>query len=334
MLIATTQAMPPVAFADLGDIRMAYYDTGGADDRTPVLFSHGYPDIAFGWRHQLADFVARGRRAIAPDQRGYGLTSVPADVASYGIDQLCGDLVALLDRLDIAKAVICGHDWGGMLAWHMALAHPDRVAGVIGVCTPFSPRPATDLATIFRALMGDDMYIVHFQTPDEPEAIMDADPRRAMEFYMRRPPAGATVSQGFTASRGEDGSSPYALLREIARYDPSADPRDRLLSNDEMGIYVDAFARTGFGGGINWYRNLRRNWEQSGHLPDRIDGIPCLMITAEFDPWLPPSAADGMEQHIANLTRVDIAGAGHWVQAEQPARVNAAINHWLNEMNL
>jgi pimeloyl-ACP methyl ester carboxylesterase len=332
MPVATTQAMPPLAFADLGDIRMGYYDTGGSG--VPVLFSHGYPDIAFGWRHQLAAFTAQGRRAIAPDQRGYGSTTVSPDVESYGIDRLCDDLVALLDHLGIAKALLCGHDWGGMLVWHMALAHPDRVAGVIGVCTPFAPRPPVDLVSIFRETMGEDMYIVNFQKDGEPEAIMDASPRRAMEFYMRRPPAGAVESPGFTATRDQEGCSPYALLREIERYDVDADPRGRLLGEPEMATYVEAFARTGFGGGINWYRNLRRNWDRSGHLPDRIDGIPCLMITAEFDPWLPPSAADGMEQHIANLTRVDIADAGHWVQAEQPVRVNAAINDWLNKMNL
>lgn len=324
--------MPPVRFADLGDIRMAYWDTGGAG--VPVLFSHGYPDIAFGWRHQLADFAARGRRAIAPDQRGYGLTTVPADVDAYGIDRLCDDLVALLDRLGIEQALICGHDWGGMLAWHMALVHPDRTAGVIAICTPFAPRPPIDLPTIFRETMGDEMYIVHFQKPDEPEAIMDADPRRAMDYYMRRPAADAVISPGFAATRRDDGTSPYALLREIERYDDAVDPREPLLSSAEMDTYAEAFARTGFGGGINWYRNLRRNWERSAHLPDRIDGIPCLMITAEFDPWLPPSAADGMEQHIANLSRVDIADAGHWVQAERPDLVNAAINDWLDQHQL
>ncbi len=313
-------------FADLGDIRMAYYDIEGGG--TPVLFSHGYPDIAFSWRHQLAAFAARGRRAIAPDQRGYGQTTVSAEVDRYGIDQLCADLVDLLDRLTIEKAVICGHDWGGQLAWHMALTHPDRVAGVIGVCTPFTPRPPIDLPTIFRETMGDEMYIVHFQTPDEPEAIMDADPVRAMEFYMRRPQPGAAPSLGFAATRAAGGSI-YPLLREIERYDPSTDTRERFLTEAEMAVYTEAFTRSGFGGGINWYRNLRRNWEQSGHLPDRIDDIPCLMITAQFDPWLTPALADGMDQHITDLTRVDIAGAGHWVQAERPQQVNAAITDWL-----
>jgi pimeloyl-ACP methyl ester carboxylesterase len=325
--------MPPLHFADLGNVRMAYYDTGG-DGNFPVLFSHGYPDIAFGWRHQLAEFALLGRRAIAPDQRGYGQTIAPADLESYGIEALCGDLVALLDWLEIEKAVICGHDWGGVLAWHMVLAHADRVAGVIGICTPFSPRPPADLPTIFRATMGDDMYIVHFQKPEEPEAIMNADPRRAMEYYMRHPPENAAESPGFAATLGPDGSSPYALLREISRYDPATDERRRILSDAEMDYYVDAFARSGFAGGINWYRNLRRNWEGSAHLPDRIDDIPCLMITAELDPWLPPSAADEMEAYIKNLSRADIAGAGHWVQAERPAEVSAAIIQWLNEQDL
>ena len=159
---------------------------------------------------------------------------------------------------------------------------------------------------------------------------MDADPRRAMEFYMRRPGRDAAVSAGFASERGPDGASAFDLLRQIHAYDPAQDRRNPVLSSAEMDVYVEAFTRTGFAGGINWYRNLAKNWALAEGLPHRISSIPCLMITAEFDPWLPPSAADGMAAHIDDLTRVDIKNAGHWVQAEQPDAVNTAIIEWLS----
>ena len=154
--------MPPVQYADLGEVRMAYYEAGPREG-VPVVFCHGFPEIAFSWRHQLPAFEAAGRWAIAPDQRGYGLTVGPDAVEAYDIEHLCGDLVALLDHLKIEKAIFCGHDWGGIVVWQMALRHPDRVAGVIGVNTPFMARGPADPIAIMRKRLGEEMYIVHFQ---------------------------------------------------------------------------------------------------------------------------------------------------------------------------
>ena len=131
--------MPPVQYADLGDVRLAYYEVNHGKG-TPVVFCHGFPERAFSWRHQLKALGDAGRWAIAPDQRGYGLTSRPDKVEDYDIPHLCGDLVKLLDHLKVEKAVFCGHDWGGFVVWQMALLHPERTAGVIGLNTPFSPR--------------------------------------------------------------------------------------------------------------------------------------------------------------------------------------------------
>jgi pimeloyl-ACP methyl ester carboxylesterase len=146
--------MPPVQYAEVNGVRMAYYESGPRAG-VPVIFCHGFPELAFSWRHQLKAFAGAGRWAIAPDQRGYGLTDRPAAVEAYDIEQLTGDLVGLLDHLGVEKAIFCGHDWGGIVVWQMALRHPERVAGVIGVNTPFMPRSPVDPIAIMRQRMGE-----------------------------------------------------------------------------------------------------------------------------------------------------------------------------------
>src|SRR5450432_4566791 len=183
---ALDRLMPPVNHAQTNGVRMAYYDVGPKGG-VPVVFCHGFPELAFSWRHQLRAFEAAGRRAIAPDQRGYGLTSAPGAVDAYDMGELTGDLVALLDHLQIDKAIFCGHDWGGIVVWQMPLHHPGRVAGVIGLNTPFMARPPADPIEIMRRRFGEEMYIVHFQKPGEADAILGVDVAKSMDFFMRRP---------------------------------------------------------------------------------------------------------------------------------------------------
>jgi pimeloyl-ACP methyl ester carboxylesterase len=104
-----------------------------------VVFCHGFPDLAYGWRHQLGPVAEAGFHAIAPDQRGYGGSSAPREVEAYGLSELTGDLVGLLDALEIERAYFVGHDWGGFVAWGMPVLHPDRVLGVACLCTPYMP---------------------------------------------------------------------------------------------------------------------------------------------------------------------------------------------------
>ena len=104
--------MPPLKYASVNGIEMAYYEAGPRVG-VPVILCHGFPELAFSWRHQLRAFEAAVRWAIAPDQRGYGLTSRPDAVEAYDIDHLTDDVVGLMDHLKIDKAILCGHDWGG-----------------------------------------------------------------------------------------------------------------------------------------------------------------------------------------------------------------------------
>src|SRR5580698_6222396 len=215
--------MPPVKYADLGDVRMAYYEAG-PHEGVPIVLCHGFPELAFSWRHQLKSLGEAGDWVIAPDQRGYGLTAAPDAVTDYDMEHLTGDLVGLLDHLGVEKAIFCGHDWGGIVVWQMPLRHPDRVAGVIGVNTPFMPRSPVDPIEIFRRRMGEDMYIVHFQKPGEADAILDGDVAKAMDFFIRRPLANQPPSEGFAAERQAGEGSSFALIKALQAYDPAGDP--------------------------------------------------------------------------------------------------------------
>ena len=201
--------MPPVQYADTNGVRLAYYEVGPRTG-VPVIFCHGFPELAFSWRHQLAAFEAAGRWAIAPDQRGYGLTSRPGPVEDYDMAHLTGDMVGLMDHLGVEKAIFCGHDWGGIVVWQMPLLHPGRVAGVIGLNTPFMPRAPADPIEIMRRRMGEEMYIVHFQKPGEADAVLDADVAKAMTFFLRRPaPGEAPPSGGVGAEAAAEGESVF-----------------------------------------------------------------------------------------------------------------------------
>lgn len=321
--------MPPPQTAEVNGIRMTYWESGPRGQGVPIVLCHGFPELAFSWRHQLKGLGEAGRWTVAPDQRGYGLTERPGPVEAYRAEDLCADLIGLLDHLGAERAVWCGHDWGGILVWRMAQAYPERTAGVIGLNTPFLPRAPFDPIEIMRRRMGEEMYIVHFQKPGEADAILGADAAKTMSFMLRRPPAGQPKSAGFSQA-AEGGRSVFALVRAVESYDPALDMRERFLSDEEFAVFADTFGRTGFTGGINWYRNMSGNWARSADLPERIDGVPCLMVTAELDAVLPPSSAEGMADRIGDLETVMIPGSGHWTQQERPEETNRVILDWLD----
>jgi pimeloyl-ACP methyl ester carboxylesterase len=307
--------MPPVQSAQVNGVRLAWYEAG--DRRgVPIVLLHGFPELAFSWRHQIQALADAGYWVVAPDQRGYGLTEAPRPVEAYGIEQLTGDLTGLLDHLGAEKAVWVGHDWGGLIAWRMPLMHPGRTAGVIGLNTPFLPRTPAEPVRYLRERFGAGHYIVFFQTRGLPEFLFELDVRRSFRFFMRCP-------------RGEGRPPDRRFLRPaevMALLRPPAD--EQFLSPEELDVYVRAFRRTGFRGGINWYRNLDADWRRSAHLVDHV-AHPALMITAERDPYLPPAMSKGMEAYIPDLERAMIDGAGHWTQQEKPEAVNRVIVDWL-----
>jgi pimeloyl-ACP methyl ester carboxylesterase len=322
--------MPPVQFADVNGVRLAYYEAGSRTG-TPIVLCHGWPELAYSWRHQIKALADAGRWVIAPDQRGYGDSDKPSAVEDYDLRHLTDDLAGLLDHLGAEKGVFCGHDWGGFVVWQMPLRHPGRVAGVIGLNTPFSPRAPADPIEIMRRRFGDEMYIVHFQKFGEADAILAGDVPKAMSFFMRRPMPGTPPASGGLSAEAERpaGQSAFALIRMLEVYDPAFDPRPKFLTDEEMAVFVDTYSRTGFTGGINWYRNFTRNWQNSEGVTDRVE-VPSLMIMAEKDAVLPPSAADGMEAYVADLEKALVKDSGHWTQQEEPDAVNRIIIDWLD----
>jgi pimeloyl-ACP methyl ester carboxylesterase len=322
---ALERQMPPVQHAQVNGIDMAYYEVGPRGQGTPIIFCHGFPELAFSWRHQLKACEAAGRWAIAPDQRGYGLTQRPGPVTDYDMEHLTGDLVGLLDHLGVEKAIFCGHDWGGIVVWQMPLMHPDRVAGVIGLNTPFMRRAPLDPIEGMRKVFGEDMYIVWFQKPDIADAALAKDVDKTMRFFMRKP---AAITADAASSAAASGST-FAFGQALDAWD-KGDTANQLLTADELAAFVETFQATGFTGGINWYRNFSRNWEASADLPTRIDDIPCLMIMAEKDVVLSPAMADGMEEVISDLEKKLIKDSGHWTQQEKPEEVNHLILDWMD----
>jgi pimeloyl-ACP methyl ester carboxylesterase len=306
-------------YVETNDIRMAVYDQGKG---VPVVMCHGFPELAYSWRHQIPAVAGAGFHAIAPDQRGYGHTDRPAAIEDYDIHHLTGDLVGMLDAMKIDKAVFVGHDWGGFVVWQMPLLHPSRVAGVIGVNTPFMPRAPMDPITLMRMAYGEEMYIVFFQKPGVADALLGRDPAKTLRLFYRK--SGMTLEE-FDKRPAEEKN--FALTRAFD-VDESLWPGKVLLTPEELDVYRNAFARTGFTGGINWYRNFTRNWQTTEGITQKID-VPCLMVMAANDVVLRPSLADGMEQYVPDLEKHLIKDCGHWTQAEKPDELNRVMIDWL-----
>jgi pimeloyl-ACP methyl ester carboxylesterase len=322
--------MPPLQFAQTNGIRMGYYDAGPKTDTPPIILCHGWPEIAFSWRHQIKALSDAGIRVIAPDQRGYGATDRPEPVEAYDIEHLTGDLVGLMDHLEIDKAIFVGHDWGGFIVWQMPLRHLDRVAGVVGVNTPHTNRAWADPIELLRTRFGDQMYIVQFQDPARgADKIFNSRVEQTFDAFMRKPvPRPETApAEEVVAGVGASPRLNLAFPQMIAGYDARHDPRTPILSPEEKKVFVDSFTKSGFTGGINWYRNMSRNWQRSAEI-DHTVKVPSLMIMAENDQVLPPSSADGMEKLIPDLEKYLVKGSGHWTQQEKPEEVSNKLIEW------
>ncbi|WP_421865270.1 alpha/beta fold hydrolase [Parvibaculum sp.] len=315
---------PEPHYVDTNGLKMAVYEQGPKDG-VPVVMCHGFPELAYSWRHQIPAIAKAGFRAIAPDQRGYGNTGGPKgqdNIPLYDIAHLTDDLAGMLDALGLDKAVFAGHDWGGMVVWQMALRHPDRVAGVIGVNTPFIPRGPINPIEGMRMVFGEDMYIVYFQNFGVAEGIFDKDVARSMRFWYRK---SAMKLADFDKLPAEQKN--LSFINSFAA-DESEWPGEQLLNAEELDYYTKAFQKSGFEGGINWYRNFTRNWKDSESLVEKVNA-PSLMISAADDIVLRPEMTEGMEQYVPDLEKHVIPDCGHWTQSEKPEELNTLMVDWL-----
>ena len=309
-------AFPEARRIDTGEVTLEVHEAGSG---VPVVMCHGFPELAFSWRHQVTALADAGFHAIAPNQRGYAGSDRPEKVEDYDLVHLTGDLVGLLDTMGIEKAVFAGHDWGGFVAWAMPIAHPERCLGVIGVNTPYVPFPSTAMLRLAFS-DPDKLYILWFQEPGVAEPVLEANCRMLFEKMMRH------ASKPDIASVAELGdANPFRRLEELESFGTP------MLSEAEIQTYVDAFSQSGFFGPVSWYRNIDRNTEILPAIGTQKLDLPCLMVTAEWDAALPPAMADGMPALCSDLERVDIAECGHWTQQEKPAELSQAMIGWLRK---
>jgi pimeloyl-ACP methyl ester carboxylesterase len=317
-----------------GDVRSRTVSTNGVDlhlleaggDGPVVLLAHGFPELAYSWRHQLPALAEAGYRAVAPDQRGYGRSSRPGAIEDYDIHHLVGDLVGVLDDLGADRAVVVGHDWGSMVASHLALLHPERVHALVNMSVPHLARGGVAPITAMREVMGGNFfYILYFQEPGVADAELGDDPARTM----RRMLAGLALRPGESPDPAQFADDGRGFVDRM----PEPDGLPDWLSAAELDHYVEEFRRTGFTGGLNWYRNLDRNWETTGELAGATVGVPSLFVGGALDPVLlmsPPAAAHGsLRDHRGDVV---VDGAGHWVQQEAPGEVNAALVRFLDDV--
>lgn len=308
--------LPAPKFARVNGIRLAYHRAGKG---TPVLLLHGFPAIAMSLHHQFNALVMAGYTAIAPDQRGFGMSDCPKDVAAYRMTELVADLVGLLDSLAVKKAWVVGHDWGGGVAWQFALRAPERVLGIVSLGTILFPRPVAEPIAARRASMGDDNYVVAFQEPGRAEAVLDKDIGRSVDFMFRK--NYMTIDE-FAKAPLMIRQLEFLKQIELGEYEGEA-----ALTVQERAEMIAAFTRTGYGPGINWYRNITRNWQENEGRAEQVTK-PAIIISGADD-YLSPPAFAAASKPLVPMLSLDTVPGGHWFPLEAPDETNAAIMHWL-----
>jgi pimeloyl-ACP methyl ester carboxylesterase len=315
-----------------------------------VVLCHGFPESWYSWRHQIAALAEAGFHAVAPDQRGYGATDAPAAIDQYTQFHLVGDIVGLLDALNAETAVVAGHDWGAPVAWNCALLRPDRFTAVMALSVPYMPRqtatapPDGGMAwsgsirptEAMRQTFGDRFfYQLYFQTPGVAEHELQHDPRQALRLLLFN--GGGEGIMAWAAAGGMSEELPPNTARFL---DGSADPEvlPAWISEADVDVFAGEFRKAGFRGGLNWYRNIDRNWELMGAYAGALIQQPALFMTGDLDVvYLSMARAeiDNLESVVPNLrAKIILPGVGHWTQQERPAEVNTAMVAFLQSLPL
>lgn len=294
-----------------------------------VMLVHGWPESWYSWRHQMPALAGAGFRAVAPDMRGYGQSDKPAAVERYDIHHVTGDLVALVDALGEKTAILVGHDWGAIVTWHAMLLHPQRFRALVAMSVPYAGRGSHSLVDTLRAAHGDNFnYILYFQEPGVAEKEFDADPRAILSRLYLSP--------------GSPREQP--LVRDSKRVAGGWIPRlgapkglPTWLTQKDLDYYVAEFQHAGFRGGINYYRNLQRNWDTTPQLADAKITAPVLFLAGDKDVVIRGASAQSLETAmrpaVPGLKSVKlIPDTGHWVQQERPVETNALMLEFLRAL--
>ncbi len=305
---------PCPTMISVNGIELEVFEAGEGNKGKPIVLCHGFPENVFSWRFQIPELVEAGYHVIVPNQRGYGNSSCPTEITAYDIEHLTGDLIALLDHFGYEKATFIGHDWGANIVWSLALLHPKRVNKIINLALPYQQRGEKPWIEWMEEIFGADNYFVHFNRQvGVADAILDENKSQFLRNLFRKnvPPAMP---------------EPGMLLINLAKAEkPLGEP---IMSEKELAVYVSAFETSGFTGGINWYRNLDRNW----HILADVDPIiqhPTLMIYGEQD-MIPKS--ENLTDFVPNAEVISL-DCGHCIQQEKPKETNQAILKWLEQHN-
>lgn len=301
---------PNSTIIPVNGVELEVFEAGKQNAGKPIVLCHGFPENAFSWRFQIPELVKAGYHVIVPNQRGYGNSSCPTEITAYGIEHLTGDLVALLDHYGYEKATFVGHDWGANIVWSLALLHPEKVNKIINLALPYMQRGEKPWIEFMEEVFGPDNYFVHFNRQvGVADAILDANKSQFLGNLFRKnvPP---TMPE------------PGMMMINLAQSVESVG--DPIMTDDELNVYVSAFEKSGFTGGINWYRNLDQNWHLLADVAPIIQQ-PALMIYGNYD-MIPKS--ENLSDFVPNV-EVASLDCGHCIQQEKPEETTQLILNWL-----
>lgn len=300
------------------------------DEGPLVLMAHGWPESWYSWRHQIPALARAGYRVVAPDMRGYGKTGAPADVSSYDITTLAADMTGVLDALGEEKATMVGHDWGAIVAAHSVLLHPNRFSSLIIMSVPHRGRGPSSPIPAMKTRTGDNFFymLYHNEAGGVAEAEYDSDPRGILSRLYLSPDSPREEPAVTNPLRSAGGWIPRL---------GAAKGLPDWLEQQDLDYLVGQFEASGFRGGVNYYRNIGRNWETTEQLVGSSIEVPTLFIAGEKDIVIggatKPMLEAAMATAIPNLHDVILVPeVGHWIQQEAPQETNRAMIDFLDSL--
>ncbi len=314
-----------------------FYRACGPKKGPLIIMTHGWPELSISWRHQLLYLGNKGYRAVAPDMRGYGGSSIYAEHSAYAQREIVKDMIELIDSLGGDKAVWIGHDWGSPVAWNVALHHPERVAAVASLCVPFgfSGRPEDLEYAINRELYPADEYpagqwdyqLFYYENFDKAQEEMEENPGRLAKLLFRKGDPNGQGQIAATALTRKNGGW-FHLSGGV----PDS-PQDYDVVNDQdIATYAKHLTENGFFGPNSWYVNGDANQSYFNEKHDLTLSMPALFVHATYD-YVCDTTTTGFAEPMRKLCKdltEERLDCGHWMAQEKPTELNQILSKWLS----